>query len=70
MHIDQIMHINTIMLGHTNSKVVKNRQTTQYYTHQQHDIMFDTPNWQVMVIFFKLSGYHVVSEYCMFDLNW
>ncbi len=33
MHIDGIMCSNSSMLGHTNSKLVKNRQKNQCYTH-------------------------------------
>jgi hypothetical protein len=36
MHIDRIMCSNTSMLGHTNSKLVKNRQKLQSYTRQKH----------------------------------
>ena len=36
MHIDQIMCSNTSMLGHTNSKLVKNRQKNQNHTHLIH----------------------------------
>ncbi len=31
------------------------------------DVTFDMPNGQVMVHFFKLSGYHVVSEQSKLD---
>jgi hypothetical protein len=36
MHIDHMMCSNTIMLGHANSKLVKNQQKPQVYTHQKH----------------------------------
>ncbi len=36
MHIDGIMCSISSMLGHTNSKLVKNRQKTQNYTHLKH----------------------------------
>jgi hypothetical protein len=55
MHIDGIMRSNTSMLGHTNSKLVKNLQKTLKETHQITYVTFDTPNRQVMVNFFQTS---------------
>jgi hypothetical protein len=63
MHIDQKMCSNTIMIGHTNSKLVKTDKNTITTPTKNTDITFDMPNEQVMVnCFFKLSEYHVVSE--------
>ncbi len=63
MHIDGIMCNNRSMLGHKNSKLVENRQKSQPYTHLKHWChIWHSQRAGYSQFFFKLSGYHVVSD--------
>ena len=53
---------NSSMLGHTNSKLVKNRQKTEHYTHLKHWCHVWHAQRAGYGHFFKLSGYHAVTE--------